>query len=136
MHGRIKQKGLGSSARGLLWFVRAALFVGQQQGPVIRSPFTGVIQRVDGYVGTAPTGANIIIDIRKGPTLVGLTSIWSINTSNRLNIAAGAQIGSQYGLTNFDTISVKAGDLLALDLVQVGSTIPGSDMTIILTVRE
>lgn len=76
------------------------------------------------YVKTAPTGASILVDLN-----VNGTSIWNTTQANRLAIAATAQTGSQ---TSFDTTSLSEGDILTLDIDQVGSTVTGSDITIIL----
>jgi hypothetical protein len=79
---------------------------------------------------TGPVGANLIFDILKstdnGSTW---TSIWATNTGNRIQIAAGSNSGSQ---TSFDTTTFAASDLLRIDIVQVGSTTAGSDISIVL----
>lgn len=80
------------------------------------------INKVYAYVKTAPTGANIIIDINKNGV-----SVWNSDQSNRLNIVAAAQSGNQ---TIFDTTSLAEDDILTIDLDQVGSTVSGQDITI------
>ena len=75
-------------------------------------------------VKTAPTGASILVDINKGGT-----SIWSSNPGNRLTIAAGATSGTQ---TAFDTTAFAETNLLTLDIDQVGSTVAGTSLLVIL----
>ena len=82
---------------------------------------------VDAYasVSTAPTGASIICDIHKGGT-----TIWTTQ-GNRPTITA----------TNFtdsssvpDVTSIAAGDYLTLDVDQIGSSVAGTDLRVVLTV--
>lgn len=77
---------------------------------------------------TAPTGADLIFDILKssdgGSTF---TSLWTSNPSNRPKIVATNKTGSQ---TSFDTTSVSAGDLFRIDILQIGSSSPGQDITV------
>ncbi len=80
------------------------------------------INGVRASVGTAPTGAAIIIDIKVNGTTIFTTQ------ANRPNIAAGANV-SNY-VTNMDVASVPAGSYITVDVAQVGSTIPGSDLTV------
>lgn len=74
------------------------------------------------YVKTAPVGANLIVDIEKNSQ-----SIWHATPADRLTVNAGSQSGSQ---TAFDTTTLAEGDTLTLDISQVGSTTPGSDLTV------
>lgn len=74
------------------------------------------------YVRTAPTGQSIIIDINKGGT-----SLWASTQANRLTITAGNQSDDQ---TSFDTTQLAEGDVLVIDIDQVGSGTSGSDLTV------
>ncbi len=87
--------------------------------PVIRA---SSITRVFGYVGTAPVGADIIVNIKKNGS-----SIWATTPANRLKILAGAQSGSQ---TAFDTTTLAQDDILTLDIDQIGSSTAGSDLVV------
>lgn len=69
-----------------------------------------------------PTGAALIVDINKNGT-----SIWNATQANRLQIAAAATTGTQ---TSFDTTALAEGDVLSIDVDQIGSTIPGSGATV------
>ena len=68
-------------------------------------------------VGTAPTGASIIIDVKKNGTTMFTT------TGNRPAIAAGANSGGPG--TAPDVTSLAAGDYVTVDIVQVGSSVAG-----------
>jgi hypothetical protein len=72
-------------------------------------------------VGTAPTGASIIVDVYKNGSTVFTTA------GNRPAIT----IGSLSDLSSVpDIVSLDAGDYLTVGIVQVGSTVSGSDLTI------
>lgn len=81
-----------------------------------------VIQGVRASVGTAPTGSSLVIDIKVNGTTIFTTQ------ANRPAIAAGAYASSY--VTNMDVTSVPAGSYITVDVAQVGSTIPGSDLTV------
>ncbi|AMV24177.1 hypothetical protein VT84_07255 [Gemmata sp. SH-PL17] len=57
-------------------------------------------------------------------------TIWSTQ-ANRLKIAAGATSGTQ---STFNTTTVAEGDLLTIDVDQVGSTVAGQDVTVYLLI--
>ena len=76
------------------------------------------------YAKIAPTGSNLICNIYKNGT-----SIWNVTPANQITIADGSHYGTQ---TSFDTTTLVEGDLLTIDLEQIGSTIAGSDITIVL----
>jgi hypothetical protein len=70
---------------------------------------------------TAPTGADLIVNIKKNGT--------AITTSpNRAKIAAGANTGSS---TTLSTTTWADGEYLSADIDQVGSTVAGSNLVII-----
>jgi hypothetical protein len=81
------------------------------------------INKVYAYATTGPTGTALIFDVN----LNGST-IWSTQ-GNRIQIAAGANYGTQ---TSFNTTSLIEGDILSIDIDQIGSIIAGSDITVIL----
>ena len=72
-------------------------------------------------VGTAPTGADITIDVNKNGTTVFTTQ------SNRPKIYAGQTVVST-STPNITTFS--AGDYITVDIDTVGSLNPGSDLTV------
>lgn len=90
-------------------------------GLIITTPCT--ITKAYAYAKTGPTGADLIIDINKNGS-----TIWSTQ-ANRLKITAGGTTGNQ---TSFNTTSLAEGDILTIDIDQVGSTFGGQDITIVL----
>lgn len=83
---------------------------------------TWTIQAVRASVGTAPVGASVIIDILKNGTTIFTT------TANRPTITAGAFTSGK--VTAIDVPSVADGDYLTVNIVQIGSTTAGSDLTV------
>jgi hypothetical protein len=79
------------------------------------------ITRVAVRVGTAPTGAALILDVNKNGS-----TIWSTQ-ANRVQVAAAANSGTAI---TFNTASLTDGDYLTVDVDQVGSTVAGSDLTV------
>lgn len=73
----------------------------------------------------APTGQELICDITKNGT-----SIWDINQANRIRLEDGALNGTQ---TAFDTLTFSEGDVLNIDIDQVGSGATGQSITVALT---
>jgi hypothetical protein len=86
---------------------------------------TGAMWTITGVrasVGTAPTGASLIIDINKNGTTIFTTQ------ANRPTIAAAANTSGN--VTNPDIAAVAAGEYLTVDIDQIGSTIAGADLTV------
>lgn len=79
-------------------------------------------------VGTAPTGANLIVDVNKNGTTIYTTQ------GNRPTVVAGANAGGP-GATP-DVTTLAAGDYLTVDIDQVGSTVAGSDLTVSVIVTK
>ncbi len=92
--------------------------------------FSGTFSKVDIAAKTAPTGAAFIIDILlssdDGATWV---SLWATTPANRPSLAIGSKRGSQ---TSFDTSAFTADDLIRIDIIQVGSTVPGKNIRVVL----
>ena len=76
---------------------------------------------------TAPTGANLIVDVNKNGTTIFTTQ------ANRPIVTDGSNAGA--AVTNMDVTSLAAGDYLTVDIDQVGSTIAGADATISITLK-
>jgi hypothetical protein len=85
------------------------------------APFAVTIIKAFAYVGTAPTGAAVLIDVNKNGS-----TIWATQ-GNRLTVAISATSGSQ---TTFDTTALAEGDRLTVDIDQIGSTVTGADLTV------
>jgi hypothetical protein len=79
-------------------------------------------------VGTAPSGASIIVDILKNSATIFTTS------GNRPTIAAGANAGGPGAVP--DIPGLVAGDYLTVNIAQVGSTTPGSDLVVSILARR
>lgn len=114
--------------RSPFWYIDGTLGTGSAQSAKLRVPFAGTIVAAYAYVDTAPTGASILVDINKNGS-----SIWGTSPGSRLAIAASGTQGSQ---SAFDVTSIAEGDNLTMDIDQVGSTVAGSDLTIVLVVKE
>lgn len=86
-------------------------------------PVAGDFTATNGKVGTAPTGADLRFDVMKNGS--------SIYTSGYLTVAATATTGSKASTTAF-----VAGDRIRLDIIQIGSTLPGANACIRLYFTE
>lgn len=75
--------------------------------------------------GTAPAGQALIVDVNVGGTTIFTTQ------ANRPTIAAGSNTILR---TNMDVTTVAAGDYLTVDVDQVGTTTPGADLVVQVTV--
>jgi len=112
--------------RQLLWYLPdATLATGSDKSATIvyRGPTLSLVCW-DFRAKTAPTGADMIADLN----LAG-TSLWNTTQANRPTIAAAATSGTG---TAFDTTSLSDGDVLTLDIDQIGSTLAGGQITLIL----
>jgi hypothetical protein len=83
---------------------------------------TLTIKAVRASVGTAPTGASIIVDVNIGGTTIFTTQ------GNRPTIAASANTSGK--VTNMDVTTIADGSYFTVDVDQVGSTIPGGDLVV------
>lgn len=79
------------------------------------------ILAVRAAVGTAPTGAAILVDVNKNGTTIFTTQ------ANRPSIAA-AGFTALAAAVNVPALA--PGDYLTVDVDQVGSTVAGSDLTV------
>lgn len=101
--------------------ISGAAYVTSGQGRVyIESSRT--ITRVRASVGAAPTGASLIVDVLKNGT-----SIYASTPANRPTIAAGSY--TALGGTP-DTTTFISGDYITVSVVQIGSGVAGSDLTV------
>lgn len=81
-------------------------------------------------VKTANTGSTFIVDIMRDATGDGATfaTLWS-TTGNRPIIADGAKVGVSAAP---NTTDISAGNILRLDIIQIGSSIAGSNLSVAL----
>jgi hypothetical protein len=104
--------------------VAGTLFTGTSLPSQGVAPKALTITKAYASVKTAPTGASLIVDINKNGT-----SIWNSTPANRLTITATNTSGTQ---TSFDTTSLAESDVLTVDIDQVGSTVAGADLVVLL----
>lgn len=76
---------------------------------------TGTLTTIYADINTAPTGAAVILGIKKNGTQI-----------TTMTITAAANSASLTG----QTFSVAAADYLTVDVTQIGSTVAGSDLTV------
>ena len=95
-----------------------ALTVSTGSAP-FRWPFAATVLGIAIAVGTAPTGASLIIDVNKNGSTIYTTQ------GNRPTIAAGA---TSAGETVPNITSISAGDIYKIDVDQIGSGVAGSDL--------
>lgn len=110
---------------GILFpFSRAStLTVGPGTFPIFNDTgATLTIKAVRASVGTAPTGASIIVDVN-----VNGTTIFSTQ-GNRPTIAAAATTSGK--VTNMNTTSISDGSYFTVDIDAVGSGTPGADLVV------
>lgn len=115
----------GSPRRSLTWFLSGSL-AGQTGAGVFRyyndSPNPIYLRSVRATVGTAPTGASIIVDVNIGGSTAFTTQ------ANRPTIAAAATTSGK--VTNMNVVAVPAGGYITVDLDQIGSTVAGSNLAV------
>lgn len=91
---------------------------------------TGVtltIVSIRASVTTVPTGSTILVDVNKNGTTVFTTQ------GNRPAIAISGNTDKK---TNMDVTTVADGDYLTADIDQIGSTIAGSNLTVVVQLRK
>jgi hypothetical protein len=99
-----------------------ALTTGTAKG-TFRMPYAMTVTDVRATVSTAPTGANIIVDINDGGT--------SIMTTNKLSIDATEKTSTTASTAPGVTDTALADDAeITIDIDQIGSTIAGAGLKI------
>jgi len=99
-----------------------ALTTGTAKG-TFRMPYAMTVTDVRATVTTAPTGANIIVDINDGGT--------SIMTTNKLSIDATEKTSTTAATAPGVTYTALADDAeITIDIDQIGSTIAGAGLKI------
>jgi hypothetical protein len=86
--------------------------------PAICLPLAATLSSVRLVVGTAPTGADLIVDVLKNGV-----SVFS-NASQRPKVVAGQTKGASVPIS----ASVVDGDVISFDVTQIGSGTAGSDL--------
>ena len=116
----------GKSIKTLGWFIPGAAAVGTNVSARLKLNYDVTIVKAKAYAKTAPTGSNLIFDIN-----VAGSTIWSTQ-ANRLKITAGSNEDTD--ITTFNTTTITAGQAITIDIDQIGSTVAGSDITVLLEV--
>jgi len=120
---------LGLGASGLSAIVDAGtVTVGADKlGADLLVPFDAILNAARLHARVAPTGADLIVDLN-----LNGASLWAASPDRRVRLADGETAGLQ---TRFDAPAVSAGDRLTVDVDQVGSTTPGSGLTLAVEFR-
>lgn len=87
------------------------------------APFNMTILGVRAAVGTPPTGDDAIVDVNKNGTTIFTTQ------GNRPTISDGNATSTE---ATPDVTSVDEGDLLTVDIDQVGSSTAGADLVVVI----
>lgn len=87
-----------------------------------RFPFAATLIGTTAAVNTAPTGADIILDVNKNGSTIYTTA------ANRPRIVAGTFATTTEPTP--DVTTIVAGDYLQVDIDQVGSGVAGEDLTV------
>ena len=90
----------------------------------VRMPFAGTIRSVTTAVTTAPTGAALICDVNVAGTTVFTTQ------ANRPSIAAS---GFSDNSAAIEAGTFAAGDVISVDVDQVGSSVAGANLSVLVT---
>ena len=105
--------------RGIAYYIDGTLAVGLKAS--LKAPIALKIKGVLLEVDTAPTGADLIVDVNKNDTTVYTTQ------ANRPRITAGSKTGT--GITP-DVTAIAKGDKITVEIDQVGSTIAGGNLSV------
>lgn len=89
-------------------------------------PTTGTITNIKAFCKTNPTGSDLIIDILNN----GVTIFTTI--PDRLTIADSTQTSA---VGSFQSL-VAANDILELEVTQIGATLPGETLTILIEIEH
>lgn len=87
-----------------------------------RFPYDATLEGVSAAVNTAPTGADIVLDVNKNGV-----SVYPLSTKPTI-LATTFDTGGVELVP--DTTGILTGDYLQVDVDQVGSIIAGSDLTV------
>lgn len=88
---------------------------------------SGTLIEILARAKTGPTGTDLIFDLN-----INGVSIWNITPANRLKILSGQVDGNQ---TIFDVTTLIEGDILTIDVDQIGSIVAGKNITVELKIR-
>lgn len=101
-----------------------ALTVGANKDRWI-APFSGHIVSANAVVGTAPTGAALVVDVLKEGV-----SVFGSNAKPTVAIS-GTESDPATGEADQSVSRFVEGDTISLSVTQVGSTVAGSDLDVV-----
>lgn len=87
------------------------------------APQSLTVTNVRASVGTAPTGSSVIVDVLKNGSTIFTTS------GNRPTILVGTFLDSS-SVPDIAQATLVTNDYLVISIVQVGSSVAGSDLTV------
>jgi hypothetical protein len=117
----------GLSHDWLRFSIQGTLTTGTNLLPPIVVPYAAQIMKVSARVGTAPTGASILLDINKN----GGASYSIFSGFTRITIAAAGYANSvSYPSLHATYSLLAADDYLTVDIDQVGSTVVGANLSV------
>lgn len=93
-----------------------------------RFPWAATILGVTAAVNTAPTGSSLICDVNKNGTTIFTTQ------ANRPTIAASGTATTTEPTP--DVTAMATGDYLTVDIDQIGSSVAGADLTVIVRYKR
>ena len=114
-----------TTVRTYTWFVKGTVAVGTEQGATFRLKRANTVEDVELHIKTAPTGAALIVDINEAGTTL-------FSTKPEID-AAGTTEDNNHA---FSDTALAAGAELTMDVDQVGSTVAGADLTVLLHCKE
>ena len=107
----------GSDGSSFLFTVPGTIGIRSNAAPLIQAPEDLTFSTIVAVVKQAPTGAGINVNVKAAGTLVGTVMIATGATSGTVTLTGSAG-------------GVNAGALLTIDITAVGTTFPGSDLTV------
>lgn len=105
--------------RTYVWFVPGTVAVGTEQGPTFRIDEACTILDVRLHVKTAPTDADLIVDINDGGSTV-------FSTKPEIDASGTVEDDNH----SFSDTALADNTELTMDVDQVGSTVAGEDLTV------
>ena len=115
-------------AQQVIPFAKAGVLSVSEGKARFRFPFDATVLGVSAAIDTAPAGADIIIDVNKNGTTLFTTQ------GNRPRIVDGANACTE--VTIMDVTACASGDYLTVDVDQIGSVAPGSDITVFIRYQK
>lgn len=93
----------------------------------VNMPFAGEVVSVRAVVGTAPTGAALLVDLNKNGTTMFTTQ------PNRVTVPIAGTVPVAGAVPDVKTFA--AGDVLSIDVDQIGSGTAGADLVVSVLVK-